>query len=62
MYPSAHVVIAGYLNARTKDLIDYIRNDDIFYVFGGYVDYTADSLICQEIIMTGTGLTILENL
>ena len=43
MYPSAHVVIAGDLNARTKDLIDYIRNDDIFYVFVGDVDYTADS-------------------
>ena len=43
MYPSAHVVIAGDFNARTKDLIDYIRNDNIFYVFGGDVDYTADS-------------------
>ena len=38
MYPSAHVVIAGDLNARTKDLIDYIRNDDIFYVYGGEVE------------------------
>ena len=43
MYPSAYVVIAGDLNARTKNLIDYIRNDVIFYVFGGDVDYSADS-------------------
>ena len=43
MYPSAHVVIAGDLNARTKDLIDYIRNYNIFYVFVGDVNYTADS-------------------
>ena len=42
MYSSDYVFIAGELSARTKYLIDYIRNDDIFYVYGGEIDYSAD--------------------
>ena len=33
-YPSTDLLVAGDLNARTKDHFDYIPDDDIQYVFG----------------------------
>ena len=33
-YPDSYFFLAGDLNARTKDFIDFIPNDDLQYVFG----------------------------
>ena len=38
VYPQCSIIIAGDLNARTKDFLDYIPNDNITYIFGD-VDY-----------------------
>lgn len=41
-YPNADLLIAGDLNARTKDFIDYIVEDDAVYIFGEHTAYPAD--------------------
>ena len=42
-YPSTDLLVAGDLNARTKDHFDYIPDDDIQYVFGLETSYPSDS-------------------
>ena len=34
VYPDAEIILAGDLNARTKDFLDYISHDDIDFIFG----------------------------
>ena len=41
-YPDNYLYIAGDLNARTKDLLDFIPDDTLDYVFNVNVDYTSD--------------------
>lgn len=33
-YPNCYFMLIGDLNARTKDLLDFIPSDDLFHVFG----------------------------
>ena len=33
VYPDAEIILAGDLNARTKDFLDYIPHDDIDFIF-----------------------------
>ena len=33
-YPNAEIILAGDLNARTKDFLDYIPYDDLDFIFG----------------------------
>lgn len=33
-YPNASCLLAGDLNARTKDFLDYIPDDNLRYIFG----------------------------
>ena len=40
-YPDAHYFIGGDLNACTKDFLDYIPFDNLFYIFGE-TDYEGD--------------------
>lgn len=42
LYPNADIIIAGDLNARTKDFLDYIPHDDLDFVFGD-TDYPGDT-------------------
>ena len=41
VYPKADIVIAGDLNSRTKDFLDFIPYDDLDFVFGE-TDYPGD--------------------
>ena len=41
VYPKADIVIAGDLNSRTKDFLDFIPYDDPDFVFGE-TDYLGD--------------------
>lgn len=41
-YPNAEIIVAGDLNARTKDFLDYIPYDDLDIVFGD-TDYPGDT-------------------
>ena len=41
VYPNADMIVAGDLNARTKDFLDFIPNDDLDFVFGE-TDYPSD--------------------
>ena len=42
-YPNAEIILAGDLNARTKDFLDYIPYDDLDFIFGE-TDYPGDTL------------------
>lgn len=42
LYPNAEIILAGDLNARTKDFLDYIPQDDLDFVFGD-TDYPGDT-------------------
>ena len=42
-FENADSVLAGDLNARTKDFLDYIVEDDVDYIFGENNRYPADS-------------------
>ena len=42
-FENADLVLAGDLNARTKDFLDYIVEDDVDYIFGENNRYPADS-------------------
>ena len=42
VYPNAEIIIAGDLNARTKDLLDFIPQDDLDFIFGD-TDYPGDT-------------------
>ena len=42
VYPDAEIILAGDLNARTKDFLDYIPHDDIDFMFGN-TDYPGDT-------------------
>ena len=42
-YPDAHLLLAGDFNARTKDIDDFIINDDIEHIFEKVVDYPHDN-------------------
>ena len=42
-YPDAHLLHAGDFNARTKDIDDFIINDDIEHIFENVVDYPHDN-------------------
>ena len=42
VYPNADIIIAGDLNARTKDFLDFIPYDDLDFVFGE-TDYPSDT-------------------
>ena len=42
VYPEAEIFLAGDLNAKTKEFLDYIPNDDLDLVFGD-TDYTNDT-------------------
>ena len=37
--PNVSFIVAGDMNARVKDLLDYILNDDVDAIFGDAVDY-----------------------
>ena len=41
-YPNAAIMLAGDFNARIKDFLDYIPNDNLQYIFGNDVEYPAD--------------------
>ena len=41
-YPDAYLFIAGDLNARVKDFIDYIPDDDISHIFRDDIQYPSD--------------------
>ena len=41
-YENADLVLAGDLNARTKDFLDYIIDDDVDYIFGENNRYPSD--------------------
>ena len=42
VYPKAEIIIAGDLNARTKDFLDFIPQDDLDFIFGD-TDYPGDT-------------------
>ena len=46
-YPDSYFFLAGDLNARSKDFIDYIPKDDIQYVFGE-TSYESDEFDLQR--------------
>ena len=46
-YPDSYFFLAGDLNARSKDFIDYIPKDDIQYVFGE-MSYESDEFDLQR--------------
>ena len=41
-YPNADLILPGYFNARTKDFMDFIVEDDADYIFGEQTTYPAD--------------------
>ena len=41
-YPNAEIIVAGGLNTRTKDFLDYISYDDLDFVFGD-TNYPTDT-------------------
>ena len=41
--PNVSFIVAGDMNARVKDLLDYILNDDVDAIFGDAVDYPGDT-------------------
>lgn len=41
--PNVSFIVAGDMNARVKDLLDYIPNDDVDAIFGDAVDYPGDT-------------------
>ena len=47
-YCNIYIVIAGDLNSRTKDFLDFIPYDDLDFVFGE-TDYPGDMLTSIEI-------------
>ena len=65
-YPNARVVLMGDFNARTGNLLDYIENDNIDYIFpnGTSVDYATDSLHLKrnskDIVVNRFGLSLVE--
>ena len=46
-YPDSYFFLAGDLNARTKDFIDYIPKDDVQYIFGE-TNYESDDFDMQR--------------
>ena len=47
-YPFCYLYIAGDLNARTKDLCDFIIDDTLDYVFNTTVDYDTDNVFAPR--------------
>ena len=41
--PNVSFIVAGDMNARVKDLLDYIPNKDVDAIFGDAVDYPGDT-------------------
>ena len=41
-YPNSDILIAGDLNARTKDFLDFIEEDEIDFIFGENNAYPSD--------------------
>ena len=41
-YPDCYLLLAGDLNARTKDLLDYLPDDDLSHIFGD-TDYDSST-------------------
>ena len=41
-YPNTDILIAGDLNARTKDFLDFIEEDEIDFIFGENNAYPSD--------------------
>ena len=42
LYPEAYLFLAGDLNSRIKDFLDYVPGDELNFVFGDNIAYPAD--------------------
>lgn len=43
--PDVEIILAGDMNARVKDLLDFIPSYDVNAIFGDRNDYPADSFV-----------------
>jgi len=62
-FPSAHLVVAGDLNARISDKLDYIPNDDVNFIFGETA-YTSDTFCAprsnKDVTLNRFGVALCE--